>query len=110
VKLPRATHRNIYVKTERAGERVIGSVKGFLEKKLKLKVNPKKSKVEKAWKVKILGFSFFRRKGIVLIRIAERTKERLQEKLRTLTKRTRSGKLETILEEINRYIIGWIGY
>jgi len=86
------------------------SVKGYLEKKLKLKVNPKKSKVEKAWKVKILGFSFFRRKGIVLIRIAERTKERMQEKLRTLTKRTRSGKLETILEEINRYIIGWIGY
>jgi group II intron reverse transcriptase/maturase len=101
---------NIYVKTERAGERVMESVKGYLEKKLKLKVNPKKSKVEKAWKVKILGFSFFRRKGIVLIRIAERTKERMQEKLRTLTKRTRSGKLETILEEINRYIIGWIGY
>jgi group II intron reverse transcriptase/maturase len=101
---------NIYVKTERAGERVMESVKGYLEKKLKLKVNPKKSKVEKAWKVKILGFSFFRRKGIVLIRDAERTKERMQEKLRTLTKRTRSGKLETILEEINRYIIGWIGY
>ena len=101
---------NIYVKTERAGERVMESVKGFLEKKLKLKVNSKKSKVEKAWKVKILGFSFFRRKGVVLIRIAERTKERFQKKLRTLTKRTRSGKMETILEEINRYIIGWIGY
>ena len=86
------------------------SVKGFLEKKLKLKVNPKKSKVEKAEKVKILGFSFFKRKGMVLIRIADRTKERFKEKLRDLTKRTRSGGLEQILEEINRYIIGWIGY
>jgi RNA-directed DNA polymerase len=82
------------------------SVKEFLEKKLKLKVNPKKSKVEKAGKVKILGFSFFKRKGIVLIRIADRTKERFMEKLRTLTKRTRSGKLEQILEEINRYVMG----
>ncbi len=101
---------NIYVKTQRAGERVMESVKGFLEKKLKLKVNPKKSKVEKVGKVKILGFSFFRRKGMVLIRIANRTKERFIEKLRNLTKRTRSGTLEQILEEINRYIIGWIGY
>ena len=101
---------NIYVKTQRAGERVMESVKGYLEKKLKLKVNPKKSKVEKARKVIILGFSFFKRKGIVLIRIAERTKERFMEKLRTLTRRTRSGTLEQILEEINRYIVGWIGY
>ena len=101
---------NIYVKTPRAGERVMESVKGFLEKKLKLKVNPKKSKVEKAGKAKILGFSFFKRRGIVLIRVAKRTKERFMEKLRTLTKRTRSGTLEQILEEINRYILGWIGY
>ncbi len=86
------------------------SVKGFLEKKLKLKVNPKKSKVEKVGKVKILGFSFFKRKGMVLIRIANRTKERFMEKLCNLTKRTRSGTLEQILEEINRYIMGWIGY
>ncbi len=101
---------NIYVKTQRAGERVMESVKGFLEKKLKLKVNPKKSKVEKVGKVKILGFSFFKRKGMVLIRIANRTKERFMEKLCNLTKRTRSGTLEQILEEINRYIMGWIGY
>jgi RNA-directed DNA polymerase len=101
---------NIYVKTPRAGERVMESVKGFLEKKLKLKVNPKKSKVERAVKVKILGFSFFKRKGIVLIRIANETKERFMEKLRILTKRTRSGTLEQILKEINRNAIGWIGY
>ena len=101
---------NIYVKTQRAGERVMGSVRSFLEKKLKLKVNPKKSKVEKAQRVKFLGFSFYKYKGEMLIRVAERSLERFHEKLRRLTKRTRSGKLEDIIQEINIYIVGWIGY
>jgi group II intron reverse transcriptase/maturase len=101
---------NIYVKTETAGARVMESVKKYLEKKLKLKVNPKKSKVERATRVKFLGFSFFKRKGEVLIRIANRTKERFMEKARNLTRRTRSGKLEDIVSEINRYSRGWIAY
>jgi group II intron reverse transcriptase/maturase len=101
---------NIYVKTQRAGERVMESVKTFLEKKLKLKVNPKKSKVDRASRVKILGFSFYKRNGEILIRIASRTKERFTEKLRRLTKRTRTGKLEDIIQEINQYTMGWIGY
>jgi RNA-directed DNA polymerase len=101
---------NIYVKTRRAGERVMESVKVFLEKKLKLKVNPKKSKVDRASRVKLLGFSFFKRNGEVLIRIANRSKERFAEKLRRLTKRTRTGKLEDVIQEINRYTMGWIGY
>jgi group II intron reverse transcriptase/maturase len=101
---------NIYVRTQRAGERVMESVKTFLEKKLKLKVNPKKSKVDRASRVKFLGFSFFKRKGEVLIRVASRSRERFCGKLRRLTKRTRSGKLEEVIQEINRYTMGWIGY
>ena len=101
---------NIYVKTQRAGERVMESVKAFLEQKLKLKVNPKKSKVDRAARVKFLGFSFYKRKGEVLIRVASRSLERFREKLRRLTKRTRSGKLEEIIQEINQYTMGWIGY
>ena len=101
---------NIYVKTPRAGERVMESVKKFLEKKLKLKVNAKKSKVDRATRVKFLGFSFYKYKGEVRIRVAKRSLERFREKLRRLTKRTRSGKLEDILQEINRYLIGWMGY
>jgi RNA-directed DNA polymerase len=101
---------NIYVKTERAGERVLKSVKQYLEKKLKLKVNPKKSKVERATRAKFLGFSFWKRKGEVFIRLANRTKERFAEKIRRLTKRTRSGKMEDIVSEVNRYTRGWIGY
>jgi len=101
---------NIYVKTERAGGRVMESVRKFLEEKLKLKVNQKKSKVEKAYRVKFLGFSFYKRKGEVQVRVAGRSLERFREKLRKLTKRTRSGKIEDIIQEINIYIIGWIGY
>jgi RNA-directed DNA polymerase len=101
---------NIYVKTPRAGERVMKSVKKFLEKKLKLKVNATKSKVDRATRVKFLGFSFYKYKGEVRIRVAKRSLERFREKLRRLTKRTRSGKLEDILQEINRYLIGWMGY
>jgi RNA-directed DNA polymerase len=101
---------NIYVKSKRAGERVMASVKAYLEKKLKLKVNPKKSKVERGTRVKFLGFSFYKRKGEVLIRVAKQSLERFCQKLRRLTKRTRSGRLEDIIQEINRYTIGWMGY
>ena len=101
---------NIYVKTQRAGERVLEGVKQFLEKKLKLKVNPKKSKVEKATKAKFLGFSFWKRKREVFVRIANRTKERFKEKMRSLTRRTRSGKLEDIVQEVNQYTRGWMAY
>ncbi len=101
---------NIYVKTQRAGERVMDSVKTFLDKKLKLKVNPKKSKVDRATRVKFLGFSFFKRHGEVLLRVATRSLERFRDKLRRLTKRTRSGQLEDVIQAINQYTIGWIGY
>jgi group II intron reverse transcriptase/maturase len=101
---------NIYVKTPRAGKRVMESVKKFLEKKLKLKVNAKKSKIKRAPRVKFLGFSFYQYKGEVRIRVAKHSLERFREKLRRLTKRTRPGKLEDIIQEINRYLIGWMGY
>lgn len=101
---------NIYVKTVRAGERVMASVQEYLEKKLRLKVNEKKSKVERAWRVKFLGFSFLKRRGMILIRVATRTVGRCRERLRRMTRRTRSGKMEEIIAAINRYVGGWIGY
>ena len=76
---------------------------------MKLKVNPKKSKVDRATRVKFLGFSFYKHKGKMLIRVAGRSLERFREKLRRLTQRTRSGKLEEIIRAINTYAVGWIG-
>ena len=77
---------------------------------MKLKVNEKKSTVARAGQRKFLGFSFFRRKGEVLIRIADQTLQRLRERLRVLTRRTRSGRLDEVIRQLNVYVRGWMGY
>ncbi len=101
---------NIYVKSPRAGERVLESVRRFLEEQLKLKVNEKKSKVDRPAKRKFLGFRLFKRKGRVDIGVAKPAMERCHERLRQLTRRTRSGQLEEVLKQANAYARGWIGY
>jgi len=101
---------NIYVQSQRAGERVLESVRRFLEQKLKLKVNEKKSAVARAGKRKFLGFSLFKRDGAVRVRVASQALTRMKDTLRTLTRRTRHGTLDEILERINRQVIGWVGY
>jgi RNA-directed DNA polymerase len=101
---------NIYVQTPRAGERVLASVRRFVEQKLKLKVNEKKSKVDRPARTKILGFRLFPWKGGVRIGAAKRAKERCHDRLRELTRRTRSGRLGDILKEVNQHTRGWVGY
>ena len=101
---------NIYVQSQRAGERVLASVRQFLEQKLKLKVNEKKSAVDRATKRKFLSFSFFKRDQAVWVRIAPQALDRLRGKLRHLTQRTRHGRLEDLLQVINRQVLGWVGY
>jgi len=101
---------NIYVRTRRAGERVMGSVGQFLEGKLKLRVNRQKSKVDRASKVNFLGFSFYKYRGEVRIRVATKSLQHLGRRLRRLTRRTRPGKLEEVIREVNEYLRGWIGY
>ncbi len=101
---------NIYVQTPRAGERVLASVRRFLEQKLKLKVNEKKSKVDRPAKRKILGFRLFRQHQQVRIGVAPKSVFRLRDKLRRLTRRTRSGLLAEVLEQVNRQVQGWVGY
>lgn len=101
---------NIYVKTPRAGERVLASVRRFLEQKLKLRVNEKKSKVDRPAKRKILGFRVFRWKDQVRIGVAPQSVARCRERLRELTRRTRSGRLTDIVEQVNQQVRGWVGY
>jgi len=101
---------NIYVKSRRAGERVMKSVRRFLDGELSLRVNEHKSAVDRPGRLKFLGFSFYTRKGEVLIRVARQALNRCRDKLRQLTRRTRSGKLEEIIQNVNEYMMGWIGY
>lgn len=101
---------NIYVRSRRAGERVMKSVRRFLEEKLRLRVNGQKSAVGRPWGRKFLGFSFLLRKGRVLVRVAKQVLTQCQDKLRRLTKRARGGRLGDIIRAINEYTRGWVGY
>jgi group II intron reverse transcriptase/maturase len=101
---------NIYVRSARAGERVMNSVKQFIAKKLKLKVNERKSAVARATARKFLGYSFLKRKGAVLRRVAARSLERLKDKLRLLTRRTTGEPLPALIERVNRLVKGWMVY
>jgi group II intron reverse transcriptase/maturase len=101
---------NLYVKSRRAGERVLASVRRFLEERLSLKVNEQKSAVDRPWRRKFLGFSFFKRNGETLRRVAPQALVRLKAKLRSLTRRTTHEPLEEIIRQVNQYTIGWMGY
>jgi len=101
---------NIYVKTPRAAGRVMEGCIKFLEGKLRLKVNRKKSTTGSPKKLKFLGFSLYEMKGKVGIRAHEKPLDRFKKRLKAITSRKRSGKIEQILGEIIRYINGWLGY
>lgn len=98
---------NIYVKSKKAGERVMESIIKFIEGKLKLKVNRTKSGVRHCSEVKILGYTLLPDGGI---RIADKSIARLKDKVREITKRNRGVNFETVLEELNRVIVGWTNY
>jgi len=100
---------NIYVRTQRAGNRVMQSITTFLARKLKLKVNTKKSAVAPPQRRKFLGFSFFGSKEIKR-RIAPESIRRMQDRVRQITRRTRGGTLEEVAKELAIYLTGWRGY
>ena len=101
---------NIYVKSPRAAERVMESCIKYLEKKLKLKVNRKKSGSGSPKKLKFLGFSLYQWKEAIRIRAHEKSLKRLAAKLKEQTSRKRGGTIERILAEITRLLNGWLGY
>jgi group II intron reverse transcriptase/maturase len=101
---------NIYVKTWKAGQRVMSSVSSFIEQKLRLRVNQAKSAVDRPWKRKFLGFTFSWDKENPRIRIAPQSLQRVKAKIRTLTSRSRSTPMEIRIRELNQYLMGWCGY
>ena len=104
-----ADDSNIYVRSRRAGERVMASITRFITTKLKLKVNEQKSAVARPWERKFLGFSFTNA-GVPRRRIAPKAVDRFKERIRELTSRTRGVSIERMAEELARYLRGWIGY
>jgi len=98
---------NIYVKSQRAGERVLQSVTAWLEKKLRLKVNQSKSAVDRPWKRKFLGFTFTTRRKRS---IAPQSRAKFKKRVREITKRNRGSSLGRVIGELRSYLIGWRGY
>ena len=98
---------NIYVRTKRAGERVMHSVKRFIEDKLKLKVNETKSSVSFVGNCKFLGHRIL---AGGRLSIAPKSLREAKKKLKVLLRRTRGRKLEQVIHEVNRFTIGWIAY
>jgi len=100
---------NVYVRSERAGLRVMEGLKAFLSQKLKLKVNESKSAVAQPSERKFLGFSFWVGEKVKR-RIAPKAIFRFKERIRALTRRTRGVSIERMIEDVRRYLIGWRGY
>ncbi len=104
-----ADDSNIYVRSERAGQRVMESITRFITQRLKLKVNDKKSAVARPQARKFLGFSFTDGPEIRR-RIAPKAVERFKERIREITRQAKGVSLETTMAKLAPYMRGWRGY
>ena len=100
----------VYVASERAGQRVIESIVQYVESRLKLRVNRRKSAVAPATRRPFLGFGFFYRGGQVKVRVDPEARKRAKERLRKLTARNWGVSMERRIQAINRFTVGWTAY
>ena len=100
---------NIYVRSERAGQRVMESVTRFITQKLKLKVNETKSAVARPQERKFLGFSFTAGPEVKRV-IAPKALDRFKRRIREITRRAKGVSMKTTMEELAPYMRGWRGY
>lgn len=103
---------NIYVSSERAGQRVMASITKFIEGRLRLKVNQEKSAVARPEERHFLGFRLRREPldGSVEVLLSKRSRDRINEKVRKLTPRSWGQSLSACIQKINEYVTGWIGF
>ena len=102
---------NIYVKSEKAGKRVMDAAVRYLTKKLKLKVNQQKSAVDNPWNRKFLGFTFTTGKEPNRIAVHESRVKRFKGKIKGITKKMRGSKLtESIRKQLMPVTRGWVNY
>src|SRR5712692_1897848 len=104
-----ADDANLYVKSERAGKRVMARVRRFLSRKLRLTVNEGKSAGAQPWERKFLGFTFTA-KGKPKRRVAPQALQRFKACIRAHTSRTRGISLTRTIRELRPYLVGWRNY
>jgi RNA-directed DNA polymerase len=100
---------NIYVRSERAGQRVMESVTQFITQQLKLKVNEAKSAVARPRERKFLGFSFSAGPEVKRV-IAPKALDRFKQRIREITRRAKGVSMETTMDELAPYMRGWRSY
>jgi RNA-directed DNA polymerase len=100
---------NIYVRSERAGQRLMESITRFITQKLKLKVNEAKSAVARPQERKFLGFSFTAGPEVKRV-IAPKALDRFKQRIREVTRRAKGVSMETTIEELAPYMRGWRSY
>jgi group II intron reverse transcriptase/maturase len=102
---------NVYVQSERAGQRVMASLNAFLERRLRLKINVDKSKVAKPQDCTFLSFKLWRLKsGRVYVLASDKALLRLRAGLKTLTPRNWGQSLDDCIQRLNTLLRGWLGY
>jgi RNA-directed DNA polymerase len=101
---------NIYVQSERAGQRVMNLVTRFLERKLRLKVNESKSAVARPSTRKFLGQQVMGGRGNAYLGIHPKSLLRAKERVRQITSRSRGVKLAQVMEELRGFTHGWVAY
>ncbi len=102
---------SVFVRSDRAGHRVMASVKRFIERRLRLIINEEKSSVSDPFDLTFLGFTLRKNaKGQVSILISQRTADRMSVRIRELTPRNWGGSFDSCASQVNRYLNGWIGY
>jgi group II intron reverse transcriptase/maturase len=101
---------SIYVKSKRSGERVMESITEYIEKGLKLKVNTEKSSVTRPWQMKLLGFTFYHRKGEKGISVHRKSIASYKDKIRAITLRSKPCSMAARLDGIRQLNIGWGHY
>ena len=100
----------VFCKSQRGAERVMGNLVLFIEEKLRLKVNKKKSQVAYHRRVKFLGYSFYRMKGKCRLRIHPKSVAKMEAQIKELTSRSNGWGNERRKEELRQYITGWVNY
>jgi RNA-directed DNA polymerase len=104
-----ADDANVYVKSERAGQRVMASIVRFIEGRLRLKVNAAKSAVALPEQRHFVGFTLRRRRRIE-VKLSQRSRDRIDAKIRGLTPRNWGGSLVTCIKHVNQYLTSWMNF
>jgi len=101
---------NIYVRSRKAADRVMNSITRFIEDKLRLKVNRQKSTVDRPWRLKFLGFSFYYRNQMIRIRVHPKSVKRFKQRLKWIMARSNAKSMAYRMLKLKQLITGWVNY